>query len=155
MLGVVVAGCICAGSGCAAKGPAAGGQAPGEPGAGAPVDAPVSGGKVTFAEVYRRVLEPGGCMSGYCHGGGAGGLMMTDEASAYAALVGVKATDAVCGQTLRVSAGSVDESILWHRVRPKAEDGGKACARKMPGDDGLAPDEARIVKEWISVGAPR
>lgn len=109
---------------------------------------------VTFLEIYEQVILPGGCNAGYCHGGGAGGLEMTDEASTYAALVEMPAAVAMCGQTLRVAPGEPDASVLWYRVRPAALDGGMACAPKMPqGSMGLADEQAQLVKNWISGGA--
>lgn len=141
---------VAVGFACTGKGPST--RASTDPGSSSVVDAP-SGENVKFADVYRQTIA-GGCTSGYCHGGGAGGLTMTDETSAYAALVDVPATTAVCGGTLRVSPGSADASILWHRVRPSAH-GEKACATKMPGEAGLDGESARVVKAWIDGGAQR
>jgi hypothetical protein len=113
-----------------------------------------TGTAVTFMAIYEQVILPNGCNAGYCHGGGAGGLEMTDEATTYANLVEVAASTAVCGQTLRVSPGSLAESILWYRVRPVALDGGDSCAPKMPmGSMGLTEAEAQLVDDWISGGA--
>lgn len=113
-----------------------------------------TGTSVTFMAIYEQVILPNGCNAGYCHGGGAGGLEMTDEATTYANLVEVAASTPVCGQTLRVSPGSLEESILWYRVRPAALDGADACAPKMPmGSMGLTEAEAQLVDDWISGGA--
>lgn len=114
-----------------------------------------TGAAVSFTEVYEQVLLANGCNAGYCHGGGAGGLEMTDEATSYANLVEVTATAAACGQSVRVVPGSLEASILWYRVRPAAQDdGGMACAPKMPqGSMGLPDDQAKLVSDWISGGA--
>jgi hypothetical protein len=108
---------------------------------------------VEFAAVY-QLLTDQGCTAGYCHGAGANGLMMTSAANSYMNLVGVDATDAVCGLTKRVVAGDPEQSIMWMRVRPAALDGGMPCAVKMPdGTDGLTEAEAQIVYDWIAGGA--
>ena len=111
-------------------------------------------GGVSFTEVYEQIIMPKGCNSGYCHGGGAGGLTMTDEATSYANLVDMVATTPVCGQGMRVVPGSIDESIVWYRVRPAALDDGNPCAPKMPqGSMGLTEPEAQLVDDWIAGGA--
>ena len=109
---------------------------------------------VSFTEVYEQIIMPKGCNTGYCHGGGAGGLTMTDEATSYANLVEMVATTPVCGQSMRVTPGSLDESSVWYRVRPAALDDGNPCAPKMPqGSMGLTEAEAQLVDDWISGGA--
>lgn len=111
-------------------------------------------GAVSFTDVYEQIIVPKACNSGYCHGGGAGGLEMTDEATTYANLVEVGASTMVCDQSMRVVPGSLEESILWSRVRPAALDGGMPCAPKMPqGSMGLSDSEAKLVSDWISGGA--
>ena len=111
---------------------------------------------VSFTEVYEQVIMVHGCNAGYCHGGSAGGLEMTDEATTYANLVEVKATTALCDQSMRVAPGAPDESILWYRVRPAAQDGMNTCAKddKMPKvGDGLDDTQAQLVRDWIAGGA--
>ncbi len=121
---------------------------------GAPGTGETGNGGVSFTDVYEQVLLPNGCTSGYCHGGGAGGLTMTDEATSYANLVEVDATAAVCDQSVRVVPGSIEQSVLWSRVRPAAQDPVPACAPKMPqGAMGLSEAEAQLVDEWIAGGA--
>jgi hypothetical protein len=80
---------------------------------------------------------------------------MTDAATSYANLVGVAATDAVCGLTQRVVAGEPEQSIMWMRARPAALDGGMPCAEKMPSgsDNGLSEADAQILYDWILAGA--
>jgi len=96
-----------------------------------------------------------GCNSGYCHGGGVGGLTMTDEATSYANLVEVEAMVPMCGVTMRVVPGSADESLLWYRSRPASFDGGmEPCAPKMPqGTDGLDDGDGQLLFDWIEAGA--
>jgi hypothetical protein len=113
-----------------------------------------TGDGVSFTAVYEQVIMPNACNSGYCHGGGAGGLELTDEATSYANLVDMAATSMVCGQSMRVVPGSLEESILWYRVRPAALDAGNPCAPKMPqGSMGLSDAEAKLVDDWIAGGA--
>ena len=87
---------------------------------------------VTFQAVYEQVLVPNGCTKGYCHGDGVGGLYMGDAASSYASLVGAAAAAPMCDRTALVVPGSPEQSILWYRVRPLAQDDGEPCAPKMP-----------------------
>ena len=109
---------------------------------------------VGFGEVYEQVILANGCNSGYCHGDGVGGLTLTDEATSYASLVEVTASAAACDQTTLVVPGAVEASILWYRVRPAAQDGGIACATKMPlGSMGLVDAQAQLVHDWIAGGA--
>lgn len=111
---------------------------------------------VSFTEVYEQVILANGCNAGYCHGGGAGGLELTDEATSYANLVEVKAAAMLCDQSVRVVPGSLAESILWYRVRPAALDAMTPCATdsKMPkGSMGLGDAEAQLVSDWIVGGA--
>ena len=111
---------------------------------------------VSFTDVFEQVILPNGCNAGYCHGGGAGGLEITDEATSYANLVEVKAAVEFCDQTMRVVPGSLDESSLWIRVRPADLDGLTPCAtgNKMPkGSMGLTAPEAQLVSDWIVGGA--
>lgn len=109
----------------------------------------------SFTEVYEQIILPQGCNAGYCHGGGAGGLMMTDEATSYANLVEVEATAPSCNATLRVAPGAPEESILWYRARPMALDEGMApCAPKMPqGSTGLSDADGELLQAWIAAGA--
>jgi hypothetical protein len=116
-------------------------------------DGDPTGGDGDFADVHQLLVDQG-CTAGYCHGADANGLTMTDAATAYANLVGVAATDAVCGLTQRVVPGEPDQSIMWMRVRPAALDGGMPCAEKMPdGTDGLTEADAQIIYDWIAAGA--
>ena len=97
---------------------------------------------------------PQGCNSGYCHGGGAGGLTMTDEATSYANLVEVDAMSMACSAAVRVVPGAPEESVLWLRARPAALDEGMPCASKMPeGSEGLSDADGQLLYDWIAGGA--
>jgi hypothetical protein len=117
-------------------------------------DGDPTAGTGDFAAVHQLLVDQG-CTAGYCHGANANGLTMTDAATSYMNLVGVAATDAVCGLTQRVVPGEPEQSIMWMRVRPAALDGGMACAMKMPSgsDDGLTEADAQIIYDWIAAGA--
>jgi hypothetical protein len=112
---------------------------------------------ITFTEVFETVLAgEAGCSGGYCHGGGAGGLLMTDETGTHFALVNQSAIVSVCGLTQLVVPGDPESSILWRRARPMAWDGGDACAGKMPygSDLGLVDEgQAQLLFDWIEEGA--
>lgn len=113
-------------------------------------------GAVSFTDVYEQVIVVHGCNSGYCHGDGAGGLVLTDEATSYANLVEVQANAPLCGQSARVVPGSPEASVLWYRVRPAALDAGDTCAEahKMPKSSmGVSDSQAELVAGWISGGA--
>lgn len=125
-----------------------------ESSSGGPTTADTGATGVTFTDVFEQVILVRGCNVGYCHGMGIGGLEMTDEATSYANLVDVAATVGKCGQTQRVVPGSLEESVLWYRVRPIELDMGMPCASKMPeGSMGLTVEEAQVVNEWILGGA--
>ncbi len=110
----------------------------------------------SFTDIYEQIILPNGCNAGYCHGGGAGGLLMTDEATSYANLVEVDAAAPMCAVTVRVVPGAPDESVLWYRARPMALDGGmEPCAPKMPeGSTGLSDADGQLLLDWIEGGAP-
>lgn len=110
----------------------------------------------SFTDIYEQIILPNGCNAGYCHGGGAGGLLMTDEATSYANLVEVDATAPMCAVTVRVVPGAPDESVLWYRARPMTLDGGmEPCAPKMPeGSTGLSDADGQLLLDWIEGGAP-
>lgn len=112
-----------------------------------------TGNIIEFAAVH-QILVDQGCTAGYCHGGGQGGLLMTDAATSYMNLVDVDATTAICDLEKRVVPGDPESSIMWRRARPLAMDMGMPCADKMPqGSEGLPDAEAQIVFDWISGGA--
>lgn len=108
----------------------------------------------TFSEIHATIFAAQGCLSNYCHGGMAHDPELLDEATAYANLVGVAASQASCGMSVRVVPGAPEESVLWLRVRPSALDDGEMCGAKMPlGSPGLGDADARRIYDWIAAGA--
>ena len=77
---------------------------------------------------------------------------MKDSATSHGSLVDVKAMTPGCGLTQRVVPGNPEESILWHRIKPKTP-GETPCLPKMPGPDGLSEEHAQMVYDWILDGA--
>jgi len=113
----------------------------------------ISAAGVTLTDIFETIFQNKGCTAGYCHGGGAGEVLMNDVDSAYDALVGQDAAEPVCGLTLRVVPGDPESSILWHRVKPLV-DGEEPCAAKMPKNEpGLPEADAQLVYDWIADGA--
>jgi len=113
-------------------------------------------GNKPLSEIFETIFQNQGCTAGYCHGGGANELLLSDVANTHANLVGQTATTAGCGLTERVVPGNPEESILWHRVKPLAEGetADTACISKMPaGSDGLSEEHAQLVYDWIKGGA--
>ena len=111
---------------------------------------------ISFATVYDALFAgPYNCSSGYCHGSGAGGLTVTDETGTHFALANQNAVNPICGLTKLVVPGDPEQSLLWRRVRPSAEDAGDPCAPpKMPdGSDGVDAATADLVYSWIADGA--
>jgi outer membrane protein assembly factor BamB len=124
---------------------------PGGVGAGA-------GGEVRFTAVFNEVLS--GC-AGFCHGGGALGMLdLSEELSAYEALVGIDAqgADMVVGTAKaclgsgvkRVVAGDAAASLLYQKLSAT-----QACGTPMPPPPAelLAADKLDLVKRWIDGGA--
>ena len=113
-----------------------------------------SGDAISFATVYKDVLEPQGCTAGYCHAGESGGLLMNNMETAYKNLIKIKnATPSPCEALLRVVPGSPEDSMLWIRVRQQSDD----CVpeeKKMPiGSNGLDAADAQLIYDWIATGA--
>jgi hypothetical protein len=99
------------------------------------------------AFVYPGGTTYGGCtVEGVCHGGerpGAG-LHMPDAATAYAELIEVPSTSALCEGTLRVAVGNPDQSclILFYEGRLRDE------------LDWVDQAEIDLMRAWILQGAP-
>jgi hypothetical protein len=105
---------------------------------------------------YQTYLEPAGCASGYCHGGGSGYLSFSDASSAYDALVDQPVTESVCGTTTRVVPGDATASALYLRLRPSAMDDPSCEPTKMPPDsEGLSEEAVAGLAAWINEGALR
>ncbi len=117
-------------------------------------DTGTTGDAVSFDTLYETVFKPSGCTSGYCHGGGSGGMQLQSAEQSYAEMVGVEATTAECEVTQRVVPGEPEQSMLWLRVQPLAEGGTADCGNKMPqGSEGLSSEDAKLVYDWIKAGA--
>jgi polyvinyl alcohol dehydrogenase (cytochrome) len=117
-----------------------------------------AGGEVRFTQVFNEVVS--GC-AGFCHGGGALGMLdLSEELSAYAALVGIDAqgADMVVGTARaclgsgvkRVVAGDAAASLLYQKLTAK-----QGCGTPMPPPPAelLAADKLDLVKRWIDGGA--
>lgn len=99
------------------------------------------------ADVWEPIMSPI-CT---CHAGGSGGLTMgTDAATAYAAMVGVKATGAPSLD--RVLAGDSTKSYIINKLEgTQIEAGGMGA--KMPLAGAVTADQIQTIKDWIDAGA--
>jgi outer membrane protein assembly factor BamB len=132
-----------------------GGPTSGSPSAGGGSGA---GGEVRFTQVFNEVFS--GC-AGFCHGGGALGMLdLSEEFSAYAALVNIDAqgADMVVGSARaclgsgvkRVVAGNAAASLVYQKLTAT-----QACGTPMPPPPGatIPADKLDLVKRWIDGGA--
>jgi hypothetical protein len=107
-------------------------------------------GELSFAaDVWDEILLPI-CT---CHQSatGSGGLGMgMDAATAYAAMVGVKATGAPMLD--RVLAGDSTKSYIINKLEGTQLDVGGAGAQ-MPLAGTITPDQIQTIKDWIDAGA--
>ncbi len=104
----------------------------------------------TWGALFAEVIAPS-CDNGYCHGGGTGGLLITDAASTYAALVEVGAMGMACGPTgaVRVVPGNPDASLIVQKL-----EGTQTCGAAMPKDlPSLSQTEIDRIRAWILDGA--
>ena len=129
--------------------PACGGMGGGStagtgPGTGDTTGAPV--GLSFMVDVWEPILAPI-CT---CHVGGAGGLVMGDNAEqAYAAMVGVMANGAPLAY---VAAGDVSGSYLVHKLEgTQIEVGGQGSMMPLAGQ--LNAGQVDTIKQWIADGA--
>jgi hypothetical protein len=107
---------------------------PGEPNESCTETGDTGGADATsFTEVWDEVIR-GSCTG--CHGG-AGGLSMSDESTAY--------TNLMDG---RVIAGDPAGSMLYDRIT-------RTGAGRMPPSGGLSVTQQNLVREWIEEGAIR
>ena len=105
----------------------------------------------TDAEFWETVVAPNACNNGYCHGSGSGGMTLSDLDASLGQLIGVPSSKEVCGATVRVVPGSPEQSVLWHRLRPRVE-GVPDCAddfKMPPSSNGLSAEDAAVVEAWI------
>ena len=116
----------------------------GSQGPGAGDDAGAAAPRVTFTQVYAKVLK--GCTN--CHAGLIGqfdGLDMATQATAYKNLVGVGASR--CSGTLVVPK-SAAMSVLYEKVT------NPGCGTLMPQNAApLSQAEIDLLKNWIDEGA--
>ncbi len=111
----------------------------------------------TWAEVHKKIIVGKGCSGGYCHGGSAGSLSLSGDATKdHAALLAgsSKGTDAgTCASVQFVVPGKPAQSLLWLKVDANAAHG---CGTKMPQSNenaGLPQAESDLIKAWITAGA--
>lgn len=118
-------------------------------------------GSPTFTAIFQEIMLPTGCNAGaFCHGGtlGQGSLLLTDQTTAHAALVGVPAMGVLpppgvnCADTglMRVAAGNPDTSLLIQKLA-----GTQTCGTPMPPPPAPLLDAAKQqqVRIWILNGA--
>jgi hypothetical protein len=124
-----------------------------------------SAGPATFKRVWTEIIERKGCSSSYCHGAGAGMLMMDNPVHAYANLVSTSASGPKCGasEKPRVKPGDPSMSLVLEKISGPAPE----CGDPMPigvrfDPDCLVPDnpavcteqsEVDLVRDWIADGA--
>ena len=100
----------------------------------------------SFGQDIFEILERRGCTSAGCHGGGAGGLMMSSSSGAFAALVGVASS--ATGEVF-VIAGDAANSYLVKKL-----EGTAAAGQRMPiGREALDNIDLTNIKNWINQGA--
>jgi len=111
-----------------------------------------AGPPATFATIQRKIFAVS-CATASCHGGGAGGLTLSNDV-AYANLVGVEATNPVARAAglLRVAPGDPGRSFLLDKLTGTLVDGEGAPMPRV----GTALPAARVdlVRRWIAAGAP-
>ena len=111
--------------------------------------------------IYNDIIVGTGCNGGMlCHGGDVGHLQLKDSASAYDALVDVKAmgvnltegagADCVDSGLTRVVPGNPDESLLVKKLENT-----QPCGTGMPPGGTLTAAQIDQVRTWIADGAKR
>jgi hypothetical protein len=107
--------------------------------------------QATFTEVYTAILQP--TCSPCHHPGGEGSFQdFSSQSSAYAALVGVKASGPSCGSSgdTRVVPGNASQSLLFEKV----SDATPPCGSQMPlGGPPLSSAQVTLIEDWINAGA--
>lgn len=123
-----------------------GGTTPPPPPAGDSATPP--SGDPTFTSVYTGIIQPG-CS---CHlaPAGAGGLVMSDQATAYTNLVGAASSGGgMCPGATRVAPGDPAGSVLYRKVS-----GENLCGARMPrGMSPLSSAQIDLIQRWIMAGA--
>lgn len=105
----------------------------------------------TFTEIYVTILQP---TCSVCHKPeGIGAFQdFSSQSSAYAALVGVKASGPSCGSSgeTRVVAGNASKSLVFQKV----SEANPPCGSQMPfGEPPLSSTQMTLIEEWINAGA--
>ena len=105
----------------------------------------------TFTAMYTPILQP--TCSGCHNPSGVGSFQdFSSQVSAYAALVGVKASGPSCGSSdeTRVVAGSASRSLLFQKVSEATP----PCGSQMPlGGPPLSTAQMTFIEDWINAGA--
>ena len=113
----------------------------------------------TFSAIYEEIIVAEGCSgSAICHGADIGHLMMSDKATAYAALVDVDAMgenlvknmgkDCKDSGLKRVLPGDPDNSLLVKKLEST-----QPCGLPMPFGKMLTQEQIDQVRTWIKNGA--
>lgn len=102
----------------------------------------------SFATDINEMIQRRGCSATGCHGGGAGGMTLTESAADnYAAWVGVQADSE---DFLLVEPGNPDDSYVVIKV-----EGRQTVGLRMPrGGSALDNIDLTNLRNWISNGAP-
>jgi hypothetical protein len=95
--------------------------------------------------VFQSAL--GTCSGCHASAGAAANLDLSSQSTAYANLVGVKASGPSCGSTgeFRVVAGSAGQSLLYNKIN-----GTQDCGNQMITG---GPNDVALVQSWINDGA--
>jgi hypothetical protein len=115
----------------------------GGPGPGPGPDA--TAGAATFTLVFQSALSS--CSGCHASAGAAANLDLSSQSTAYANLVGVRASGPSCGSTgeIRVVAGNSSQSLLYSKIN-----GTQNCGNQMLTS---GPSDVALVKSWIDNGA--
>ena len=115
-----------------------------------------AGPPATFTEIYPLIFpREVKAQCNFCHALPANDIsngllsMGTDQATAYAALVGVKSTSSKCGGRTLVTPSQPDASLFYQKLGASPP-----CGGHMPlGGDPLTAEQLDMVKTWIEAGA--
>ncbi|TNE51207.1 MAG: hypothetical protein EP343_03715 [Deltaproteobacteria bacterium] len=99
---------------------------------------------LSYAKDITPIFQKNGCLGGYCHGGNAGGLNLTNDG--HGSLVGA---DSTSGKWKRVVAGDPGKSLLFEKVSKDSPDEGS----RMPQGGKLTDTEIQTIETWITEGA--
>jgi hypothetical protein len=110
-----------------------------------------AGAPPTFTRAYTEILGP---YCGPCHQQGQLAPFMDfgTQSTAYAALVGVKASGPSCGSSgeTRVVPGDASRSLLFQKISETVP----PCGAPMPyGSHPLPTGQVTLIEDWINAGA--